>query len=42
MTTKKKQEISTRELKRKYNNWMKNFVGKVPLSVEIEQCLTPL
>ena len=26
MTTKKKQEISTRELKRKYNNWMKNFV----------------
>lgn len=26
MTTKKKQEISTKELKRKYNNWMKNFV----------------
>ena len=26
MKTKKKQEISTKELKRKYNNWMKNFV----------------
>ena len=26
MTTNKKQEISTKELKRKYNNWMKNFV----------------
>ena len=26
MTTKKKQEISTRELKQKYNKWMKNFV----------------
>ena len=26
MTTKKKSEISTKELKRKYNSWMKNFV----------------
>ena len=26
MTTKKKQEISTKELKQKYNNLMKNFV----------------
>ena len=26
MTTKKKQEISTRELKQKHNKWMKNFV----------------
>ena len=26
MTTKKKQEISSKELKRKYNSWMKNFV----------------
>ena len=26
MKTKKKKEISTKELKRKYNNWMKNFV----------------
>ena len=26
MKTKKKSEISTKELKRKYNSWMKNFV----------------
>ena len=26
MTTKKKQEISSKELKRKYNSWIKNFV----------------